>query len=63
MQYELTINLRLKSRRSQDRVARQLVALFECGTVRESIAEGLHLREDPHLVVAKVQGKLSKPKE
>ena len=50
MRYDVTITLRLKSRNDEDRVSRQLVSLFECGTIRESIAEGLHLDDDPKLV-------------
>ena len=50
MRYDVTITLRLKSRNDEDRVSRQLVSLFEWGTIRESIAEGLHLDDDPKLV-------------
>jgi hypothetical protein len=50
MQYEVTIKLLVKSRKDEDRVARQLEAVIDFGTVREAIAEGLHLNEDPNLL-------------
>ena len=57
MHYELTITIRLKSRSRQERIARQFTSLFEFGTIRESIAEALQLREDPHLVDVAVEKK------
>ena len=57
MQYELTITLRLESNSSQNRVAKQFTSLFDFGTVKESIVDGLHLLEDPRLVDITVRGK------
>ena len=57
MQYELTITLRLESTSTQDRVAKQINSLFEFGTIKESIVDGLHLLEDPRLVDISVRGK------
>jgi hypothetical protein len=50
MKYELTIVLELESRRSQERVARQFTSLFNFGTIKETIADGLHLPDDPTLL-------------
>ncbi len=50
MQYEVTLRMMVKSSCDADRVARQTESVFEFGTVREAIAEGLHLTDDPHLV-------------
>jgi len=55
MRYELTVTIKLDSRCNQDRVAQQFTSLFEFGTIRESIAEGLHLQSDPRLVGVSVQ--------
>jgi hypothetical protein len=63
MKYELTVTLRLDSRCSQERVARQFEDLFESGTIRESIAEGLHLRDDPHLVSVSVLTRQGREKD
>jgi hypothetical protein len=52
MIYDVTIKLTLESDNEAERVERQLDALFNCGTVRESIAEALRLGEDPHFVSA-----------
>jgi len=49
MQCELTAKIRLESPCGQSRVARQFACLFEFGTIRESIVDGLHLLEDPRL--------------
>lgn len=56
MRHEVTITLRLKSSSNQDRVAKQLASLFDFGTVKESIVDGLSLLEDPHLVDISVRG-------
>jgi hypothetical protein len=57
MQYELTITLRLESDSSQDRVTKQLTSLFDFGTVKESIVDGLQLLEDPRFVGLSVRRK------
>jgi hypothetical protein len=57
MKHELTITTELESRCSQARVAKQFTALFEFGTIRESIADVLQLRDDPRLVAVSVQSK------
>ena len=54
MIYDVTIKLTLESENDTERVERQLDALFNCGTVRESIADGLWLDEEPHFVSAVV---------
>ena len=50
MLYELTIAIQVKSPNSAERVARQMESVFEFGTLREAIAQGLRLREEPHLL-------------
>jgi len=57
MKYELTITMSVESRHHRDRVARQFASLFDFGTIKESIAEGLKLRNDPRLVAVLVQSK------
>ena len=57
MQYELTVTMQLESGCEQDRVAKQFESLFEFGTIRESIAEGLKLLKDPRLVTVTVKRK------
>ena len=57
MQYELTITLSLESNSNQDRVSKQLASLFDFGTVKESIVDGLQLLNDPRLVRISVRGK------
>jgi hypothetical protein len=56
MNYEVTLTMRLVSDNNEDRVARLFEALFEFGTIKESIAEGLHLLEDPRMVTIAVAG-------
>jgi hypothetical protein len=55
MKYELTIKLQLESRSHQEHVAKQFTALFDFGTVRESIVDGLKLTEEPRLLGVSVQ--------
>ena len=50
MDYELTIKLVVKSRFGANRVLSQTEAVCDYGTVREAIAEGLRLGDEPHLV-------------
>jgi hypothetical protein len=57
MHYELTITMRLESGYGKDRVAKMFASLFDFGTIRESIADGLKLRQDPRLVAVSVQSK------
>jgi hypothetical protein len=50
MYYELTITMRLRSPRGPRRVANNFGSLWDYGTIRDSIADGLHLLNDPELV-------------
>jgi hypothetical protein len=59
MNYELTVTIQLNSRRNRDRVAKQFESLFEFGTIKESIAEGLQLLNDPRLLAVAVKRKAS----
>jgi hypothetical protein len=59
MRYEITVTIQLDSRRDRDRVAKQFESLFEFGTIRESIAEGLQLQNDPRLLAVAVKRKAS----
>jgi hypothetical protein len=60
MNYELTVTIQLDSRGDQDRVAKLFESLFEFGTIKESIAEGLQLLNDPRLLAVDVKRKASK---
>lgn len=55
MNYEVTLTLRLGSRDNEDRIAKLLESLFEFGTIKESIVDGLHLLKDPRLVAVAVK--------
>ena len=55
MKYELTITMSLESSDSEDRVANRFASLFNFGTIKESIADGLQLLEDPCLVGVSVR--------
>ena len=55
MKYEVTLRMTLKSPCDADHIAKQTESVFEFGTVREAIAEGLRLNEDPHLVDVSVR--------
>ena len=57
MRYELTITIQLDSRHDQDRVAKLFESVFEFGTIKEAIAEGLQLLNDPRLVSVTVRTK------
>jgi hypothetical protein len=46
--------MRLDSDRSEDRIAKLFESLFEFGTIKESIADGLQLLDDPRLVTVAV---------
>jgi hypothetical protein len=50
MQRVLTIKLLLDTPRDEDRVAHQVESLFDFGTIKECVAEGLNLAEDPRLL-------------
>jgi len=50
MEYELIVRMRVRSPNSAYRVAKQFESVFEFGTVREAITEGLRLLEEPHLI-------------
>jgi hypothetical protein len=54
MNYQLTVTMSFDSDRSRNRVAKLFESLFEFGTIKESIAEGLQLLEDPRLVTVEV---------
>jgi len=57
MQHEVTITLRLESSCGRDRVGKQLASLFDFGTIKESIVDGLQLLDDPRVVDISVRGK------
>ena len=59
MNYELTVTMQLDSHRDQDRVTKLFESVFEFGTIKESIAEGLQLLNDPRLVAVAVKRKAS----
>jgi hypothetical protein len=61
MRYELTVTIQLDSGRDQDRVAKLFESLFEFGTIKESMAEGLQLLNAPRLLAVAVKGKASDP--
>ncbi len=50
MEYEVTVKMRLRSPFGAERVKSLVEASFEFGTVREAIAEGAKLGEDPNYV-------------
>ena len=50
MNYELTVTVRLESDHTEGRISKQFESLFEFGTIKESITEGLQLLNDPQLV-------------
>jgi hypothetical protein len=50
MRHEVIIKLTLDSDHDPARVEKQIDSLFNCGTVREAIADGLHLDTEPHFV-------------
>ena len=57
MKYELTVTMSLDSGDSKDRVAKKFASLFDFGTIKESIADGLQLPEDPQLIDVSVQAR------
>jgi len=57
MHYELTVTMRFDSDSSEDRIAKLFESVFEFGTMRESIAEGLQLLDDPRLLTIAVARK------
>jgi hypothetical protein len=54
MHYELTVTMRFDSDRSEGRIVKLFESLFEFGTMKESIAEGLQLLDDPRLLTIAV---------
>jgi hypothetical protein len=65
MQYEVIIRLLIRTPCDEDRVARQVESLFDCGTVSESFAEGLKRRAAPHFLgvdVSATSARTPKPK-
>jgi len=44
----------LDSDQSKDRVAKLVESLFEFGTIKESIVEGLQILDDPRLLAVEV---------
>ncbi len=50
MRYEVNLTVTLKSDQTEDRVCKLFESLFDFGTIKESIADGLHLLEDPRLL-------------
>jgi hypothetical protein len=59
MTYEVTIRMLIETRAGLDRVSRQVESAFEPGTLRESIAEGPRLEDDPRLIDVAVAAKHS----
>ena len=57
MRYVITASIQLDSRRDEDRVAKLFESVFEFGTIKEAIAEGLQLLDDPRLLTVDVQRK------
>jgi len=57
MNYVLTATIQLDSRHDQDRVAKLFESVFEFGTIKEAIAEGLQLGNDPRLLAVDVKRK------
>lgn len=55
MKFELTLKFYVDSVNDRDRVAKLLESVFEFGTVKEAIAEGLHLLKDPQLLSVRVR--------
>ena len=55
MNYEVTLSFKVDSPYSEERVGRQTECLFEFGTMRESIADGLDLDEEPSLISVDVR--------
>lgn len=54
MHYQATLTVNMKSRYGLDRIERQLRSLFEFGTITGSLADGLHLDDNPSLIDATV---------
>jgi len=50
MRYVVTLTMTLVSPNDEDRVHRQVVSLFEFGTIKESFADALRLNNDPRLI-------------
>lgn len=48
MQYKVKMEFLVKTRVDEDRLHKQVECLWEFGTIREAIAEALHLNEDPN---------------
>jgi hypothetical protein len=57
MRYGVSVTIELESRRDGDGVARQFASLFDFGTIKESIADGLRLQSEPKLLHVSVQRK------
>jgi hypothetical protein len=60
MHYELNVTITLESDCDPERVAKQFESLFEFGTIKEAIAEGLRLGDDPRLVGVAVKAERNK---
>jgi hypothetical protein len=57
MRYVITATIQLDSRRDEDRVAKLIESVFEFGTIKGAIAEGLQLLDDPRLLAVDVKRK------
>lgn len=57
MRYVITATIQLDSRRDEDLVAKLFESVFEFGTIKEAIAEGLQLLDDPRLLAVDVKRK------
>jgi hypothetical protein len=63
MQREVIIRLLVDSRSDDDRLARQVESVWEGGTAREALAEGLKLNHDPSLLSVQVERRKSRRPE
>lgn len=54
MSHEITVTIQLESDQSSDRIAKLFESLFQFGSIRESIADGLQLLDDPRLLAVAV---------
>ena len=55
MRYEVTLTLRFRSHKDEDRIIRGFESLFEFGTIKDSISDGLHLLDDTRLIAVDVK--------
>ena len=63
MRYIITATIQLGSGRDEDRVAKLFESVFEFGTIKEAIAEGLQLLDDPRLLSVDVKKENQSPQD